>query len=81
MPPDLAAALSQVRCRHCEFRVVGAQLNGHCSRAVRISRRCSTNPSPMHAIHQGASVRPHNPSWTFIPHIPLLHIVAKGAGS
>ena len=80
MPPDLAAAHSQDRCGHRRIQVVSAQLNGHCGRAVRLSR-CSTNLSSMHAIHQGASLRPHDPSWTLVPRIPLLHAVAEGTGS
>jgi hypothetical protein len=81
MPPDLAATRSQDRCGHRRIKVVSAQLNGHCGRAVHLSRRCSTNLSPMHAIHQSASVRPHDPPWTPAPHISLLYVVAEGTGS
>jgi hypothetical protein len=80
MPPDLAAH-SQDGCRHRRIRIVSAQLNGRRGRAVRQSQRRNTNLSPIHAIHQGASVRPYDPPWTLAPDISLLHVVAEGAAS
>jgi hypothetical protein len=81
MPPDQAAAHSEDRCGRCRTRAVSAEPNGHCGRAVRISRRCSTNLSPMRAMHQRAAIQPHDSQWTLAPHIFLLHVVAEGAGS
>lgn len=81
MPPDLASAHSQDRCGHRLIRVVSEQLNGHGGRTVPISRRCSTNLSPLHAILGGGSVQPHDPPWTAAPHISMPHVVAEGAES
>jgi hypothetical protein len=80
MPPDLTAAHSDGRCRFFRTRAVNAELNGHCGRALRISRWPSTNlPLSMHAIHHRASVRPHHPLRTLAPQISMLHVVAEGA--
>jgi hypothetical protein len=82
MPPDLIAAHSESRCRLYRVRVVAAEPNGQCGRALRISRRRSRNLSlSMHAIHHRASVRPHDAPRTLAPQIFMLHVVAKGAGS
>jgi hypothetical protein len=80
MPPDLTAAHSDCRCRLHRARAIGAEPNGQC-RAVRISRRRSTNLSlSMRAIHHRASVRPHDRPRTPAPHLSKLRVVAEGAG-
>jgi len=81
MPPDLAAAHSQDRCWHHQIRVVCAQLNGHFDRALRVSGRSGANLSCMHAFRQGATFRPHAPSWILAPHISLLGVVPEGVAS
>jgi hypothetical protein len=82
MPPDLATAHSDGRCRPYRPRAIGAGPNDQCHRALRISRRLSTNLSlSMHAIHHRSSVPPHDPPWTVAPHISMLHVVAEGAGN
>ena len=82
MPPDLTVAHSDGRCRLHRTRRIGAEPNGQCSRAVRTSRRRSENPSlSMHAIHHRASVRPYDRPRTLAPYIPMLHVVAEGAGN
>jgi hypothetical protein len=78
MPPDLAAALSQDRRRHRRIRVVSATQWPLWPRSWPIPAVQHT-PFALHAVHQ--SVRPHDPPRILAPHIPLLHVVAEGAGS
>lgn len=81
MPPDLTAVHSDGRCRFHRARAMSAEPNGQC-RAVRISRRRSTNLSlSMRAIHHRASVRPPDRPRTLAPHFSKLCVVAEGAGS
>jgi hypothetical protein len=82
MPPDLTPAHSDGRCRLDRTLAVGAEPNGQCGHALRISRRHSTNLSlSIDAIHNCASVRPHDPPRTLASQVAMLHVVAEGAGS
>jgi hypothetical protein len=81
MPADPTAAHSDHRSRHCLTLTASAQANGECGRVVRISRRCSTNPSPIRAIPHRARRRPHGGTQNLIPSVSLLRVIAEGAGS
>jgi hypothetical protein len=63
MPLDLTAAHFAGRCRLYRTRAVSAEAHGQRGRAIRISRRRSTNLSlPLHAIYRRASGPPHDPT-------------------
>ena len=78
MAPDLTAALSQDRCRHRRIRVVSA-----------IQRPLWPRGWPIPAVQHTPFARARDPSQrpaprpsrTLSPHIPLLQVVAEGAGS
>ena len=80
MLSDLTDAHSDDRATPWLTRAASRQPNRGCGRVIRISRRCSTNPSPISAIRHRARGRSCARMWNLAPSISLLRVIAEGAG-
>ena len=81
MPADRTAAHSGDRSRRCLTLAGSARPNGKRDRVVRLSRRRSTDPSPIRATSHRARRRPPDRTRNLAPFISLLRAIAEGGGS
>ena len=81
MPSDPTAAHSDDRSTPWLTLTASTQPSRECGRVIRISRRRSTNPSPISAIRHRARGRSCARMRNLAPSISLLRVIAEGAGS
>jgi hypothetical protein len=81
MLSDMTDADSGDRARPCPPLTASRLPNRECGQVIRVSRRNSTNVSPISEIRRCARSRPSTGMRNPVPSIPLPRAIAEGAGS